>query len=197
MADDGIVARIAFLLRRNRVDEAAELLEFSRTSLARRPAFTLLEAGLAEKRDRMQDAEEIYRRLIDTADVPDDQRRQATVRLALCLVDRNKAQDAYTLADRAVLEWGPHPDLLDARGVASIATGNTAGAIRDLSEAVLAPTPERRLHLAFAKMLTDALAEARDVIQAAAKSGLQMESLRPTDRERLDTLTRRLGLALR
>lgn len=196
-ADAGILDRVGFLMRRNRIDEAAELLESSRDALANRPRFTLLEAALCEKRDRAQDAEIIYGRLLDATDVQFAERVQATARLVRCLLDRDAVQDAYALADRAVSELGPHPDLLDARGVASIGTGYTAGAVRDLTEAAMAPTPERLLHLAQAQSATEAYADARSTLQRAAKAGLEPAALRPSDRQRLDLLAKTLGIKLR
>ena len=194
---EGVPARVAFLLRQNRLDEAAALLEAAKASMPSMPGMEILEAVLAEKRGQQRDAESIYQRVADSADASDAERLQAKARLARCLVDRDAASEAFSLADRAVVDLGPHPELLDARGVASIATGNTAGAIRDLGEAVLAPTQERLLHLAHAKILAEDSAEAREIMARAARLGLERTALRPSDRHRLDLVVKQLGAGLR
>ncbi|MFM8891395.1 MAG: tetratricopeptide repeat protein, partial [Planctomycetia bacterium] len=191
--DAAALARVGFLVRRSRIEEASESLDSLRDRLATDRRFALLEAAVCEKRDRPQDAEPIYRRMLEGTEAGFAERVQAAARLALCLVDRGAAEDAVALADRAVLDLGPHPDLLDARGVASIATGYVAGAVRDLSEAVLAPTPERLLHLAHAKAAAGDASEARAPLQRARAAGLDPEPLRPSDRQRLDQLVKTLG----
>lgn len=196
-ADAGILAQGGFLLRRNRIDEASEVLDAGRDTLAQDPRFALLEATLCEKRGQWQEAEAIYRRLLDVAEVQCAERVQATARLVLCLLDRDAVKIAYDLADRGVSELGPHPDLLDARGMCGIATGSTSDAVRDLTEAALAPTPERLLHLADAQNLAQRYGEARATLPRAAKLGLDPAVLRPTDRQRLERLERTFGNSFR
>ena len=77
------------------------------------------------------------------------------------------------------------------------ATGNTTGALADFAEAALAPTPERLLRLAHMKCVADQFTEAIEVAQRAVKAGLDPATLRPSDRPRLELLTKRLGMTIR
>lgn len=193
VSDAGTIARFAFLIRQNRYAEATQLLDGSRDVLAKSAEFPLLEATLLEAAGRLVDAEKACRRLADDASASVELRARAISRVALLLLDRNDNDAAFDVADGAIMELGPHPDLLDARGVARVATGSLLLATTDLSEAVLAPTPIRLLHLAHAKALGGETGEASTVLDRAMKAGLDAATLRPADRKRLEYLGEKLG----
>lgn len=192
----GVSARIPFLIRQGQPTAAAELLDSSSELLASHPDLPWLEALVLESMGRNDDAERRYRQIVEGAGFVTAVRVQAAARLVFLLLDRKSFKEAITMADRATLELGDHPDLLDARGVAGIAIGNIQGAMADLTEAVLTPTPTRLLHVAHAKTMADDYGKARELLRRALTSGLDPAKLRATDREHLELLAKKLGVAI-
>jgi Flp pilus assembly protein TadD len=98
------------------------------------------------------------------------------------------------LVEQTILDVGPHPDLLDARGMAMIAAGDFSAAIPHFTEAALAPSPARLLHLAHALCLVGDSATAAAQMQRATKLGLEPATLRPSDRQQMEVVLQRLGM---
>jgi hypothetical protein len=80
---------------------------------------------------------------------------------------------------------GPHPDLLDTRGMIHLALGENRLALADLEESILEPTALKYLHLACAQFAMNQTEAARKSLLQARKLGLQPVHLTPADRERL------------
>lgn len=196
VSPDGMVARISFLMRQKRLDEAAEAI--TQASAGRdRPQLALLDAELLEAKDKREEAEQAYRTLLTQEKLPAAQRVQATARLAMCLLDRKESKEALELLDLALAEQGPHPELLDAHALAWVASGNLEAAIQDFGDVVLTPSPVRLLHIAHTLCLIGDEGNARGQLERALRLGLDAASLRPSDRERLDFIAKRLGLQFR
>lgn len=152
-------------------------------------------AEVLEAEGRRDEAEKRYHTLAADVALPASLRVRATARLAGLLLDRNDHGGAFTVADRAVAELGPHPDLLDARASARAGTGNVAGAISDFTDAVLVPTPTRLLHLAYGEARAEDFRGAMAALEQAVEAGLDAPNLRPMDRQCLDDIVQRLGLS--
>lgn len=194
VSTDGVLARAAFLLRQKRPADAA--IESARGQ-TKTPRPALLAAEILEAQNEPIEAEKAYREVLAMADVPADVRARATARLVACLIERDQLPEAYRLVDQAILDIGPHPELLDARGLTRVAAGDHVPAIKDFTEAVLAPSPIRLLHLAHVQCLIGNQFDARSSIEQSLKQGLDTAVLLPGDRRKLDFIRGRLGLETR
>ncbi len=130
----------------------------------------------------------IYRDLLARKDIPPHQAAVVANNLAFRLAEPDTAEEAGALIDIALAELGPHPDVLDTRGVVLLAAGRGQEAIADLQEAVLAPTATKYLHLALALASQQQIKEARAALAEAKKIGLAPQQLSLADRQRLKTL---------
>ena len=148
----------------------------------------LLLAELRDFQGRRGDAEAIYRELLARKRLEPMQSAIVTNNLAFHLARPETAAEARTLVDQAIAELGPHPDLLDTRGLVALAAGDTRGAVTDLQEAVLQPTATKLLHLAFAQFQAGDAEAASRSLDAARKKQLRPARLSTADRERLGTL---------
>ena len=171
---------------------AAERIEPWFTKAIRQdPESVSLPLLLAELRDfqgRRADAEVIYRDMLARERLEPMQSAVITNNLAFHLARPETAAEARTLVDKAIDELGPHPDLLDTRGLVALAAGDAPAAVTDLQEAALQPTATKLLHLAFAQLQAgDAEAAARS-LEAARKKQLRPARLSTADRERLGAL---------
>jgi tetratricopeptide (TPR) repeat protein len=135
-----------------------------------------------------------YRALLDRKDLSPQQAAVVANNLAFHLAAPATAAEAETLIARAVAELGPHPDVLDTRGVILLEEGKAREAIADLNEAILAPTAAKYLHLASALVLDAKMDAARKAFAEAKKLGLTANQLSDGDRERLKALEASLGL---
>jgi Tfp pilus assembly protein PilF len=151
-------------------------------------ALQLLRAELRDFQGRQADSEGIYRELLDRPRLEPMQSAIVTNNLAFHLAKPDTAAEARTLVDKAIAELGPHPDLLDTRGLVALAAGNVREAVTDLQEAVLQPTATKLLHLAFAQLQAGDAAAASRSLEAARKQQLRPARLSAADRERLETL---------
>ena len=113
--------------------------------------------------------------------------------LAFHLARPETAAEAGKLIDSAIVELGPHPDLLDTRGVVRLAAGDTRRAIADLEEATLSPSPVKFLHLSLAQAEDKQPLAARRSLERAKKLGLDRALLTPADRGRLERVEAALG----
>lgn len=147
---------------------------------------SLLQAELRELEGRNEDVEAIYRELMARDDLPDTQRAIVANNLAFYLAKPESIDEASQLIDAAIDQLGPHPDLLDTRGLIRLVQGNADESVEDLQEAVLAPTAAKYLHLAEAQLAAKQMAAARRSLEQAEELGLQPERLSRSDRTRLE-----------
>lgn len=146
----------------------------------------LLQAELFDLEGRTADVEKAYRAILERTDLSGPQTAIVANNLAFHLARPETVDEAKQLVDKAILELGPHPDLLDTRGVVRLAAGETKPALTDLEEAVLDPSPTKLLHLAAAQVANKQLAPARQSLDRAKKLGLVPEQLSAADKARYD-----------
>ena len=166
-------------------------------SKARRadPDSVIIQLLLAEWRDlegQGEKVESLYRDILARPALEPTQAAIVSNNLAFHLARPETATEALDLVDKAIAELGPHPDLLDTRGVALIAAGKADRAVKDLEEAVLAPSATKLLHLALAQAETRQLEAAKRSLAKARSLGLNPAQLPPQDKARLETLERML-----
>ena len=135
-----------------------------------------------------------YRSLLDRKDLSPQQTAVVANNLAFHLAAPATVAEAEKLIARAVAELGPHPDVLDTRGVILLEAGKGQEAMADLNEAILAPTATKYLHLASALVMNEQVDAARKALAEAKKLGLLVHPLSDGDRERLEALEASLGL---
>ncbi|MFO0423392.1 MAG: tetratricopeptide repeat protein [Planctomycetia bacterium] len=154
---------------------------------------SLLQAELREMQGRSDEVESLYRNLLARKDLAPTQAAIVANNLAFHLARPETAAEAITLIDSAIAELGPHPDLLDTRGVVRLAAGDPRRAIEDLEEAALSPTPVKLLHLALAQAEDKQTLAARRSLEQAKKRGLDPLLLIPADRARLERVEAAIG----
>jgi Tfp pilus assembly protein PilF len=115
--------------------------------------------------------------------------------LAFHLAEPKTAAEAKKLIDAAIDTIGPHPDLLDTRGLVRLALGENRDAVADLEQATLQPTDVKLLHLAYARLRNGDKSAARTALEQGRKKGLTSERLTVADRARLRELEAALGMA--
>ena len=170
---------------------AARLEPWFSKAMRQDPESVSLPLLLAEFRDfqgRRDEAEKIYRDLLARRRLEPMQAAIIANNLAFHLAQPDTAAEARTLIDQAIEELGPHPDLLDTRGLVSLAAGDPRRAVADLREAVLQPTPTKLLHLAYAQFQAGDAEAATRSLEAARKKQLRPARLSAADRERLAAL---------
>jgi len=148
----------------------------------------LLLAELRDFQGRHDEAETIYRDLLARKGLEPMQAAIIANNFAFHLARPDTAAEARPLIERAIEELGPHPDLLDTRGLVALAAGDLQQAVADLQEAALQPTPTKLLHLAFAQLQAGDAAAATRSLEQARKKHLRPARLSTADRERLDAL---------
>jgi cellulose synthase operon protein C len=155
----------------------------------------LLDAELRTLLGRESESEAIYRNLLARPDLQAGQKAIIANNLAFHLAKPVTASEARKLIDSAIAELGPLPDLLDTRGLVRLASGDPAGAVEDLREAILDPSAIKFLHLAVAELAGGDAAAARRALESARSKGIGKLRLMPDDAERLKSLDRELGAA--
>jgi Tfp pilus assembly protein PilF len=146
----------------------------------------LLQAELYDLEGRTSDVEKAYRTILERKDLTGAQMAIVANNLAFHLARPETIAEAKQLIDKALVELGPHPDLLDTRGIIHLAAGETKPALIDLEEAALDPSPAKLLHLATAQVANQQLAQARQSLDRAKKLGLVPEQLSAADKGRYD-----------
>ncbi|MBL7194409.1 MAG: hypothetical protein ISS73_10690, partial [Pirellulales bacterium] len=146
----------------------------------------LLEAEFRELEGRSSDVEAIYRDLMARDDLAVTQKAIVANNLAFHLAKPDTIDEAAALIESAISLLGPHPDLLDTRGLVSLVKGEAEKSVEDLEEAVLAPTAAKYLHLAQAQLAGQQVAAARRSLEQAKELGLEPERLSRSDRARLE-----------
>ena len=153
----------------------------------------LLLADLHSFNGRDGEAMATYRSLLAREDLPPTQTAVVANNLAFLLARPESAAEAEQLVDRAILELGPSPDILDTRGVVLLAAGKTGAAVAALTEAVLEPSAPKYLHLACALAADRQIEAARKAYAQATQLGLEPLSLSADDRLRLAVLQSAIG----
>jgi cellulose synthase operon protein C len=174
----------------------ARLDEWFKKALREDPdsvVISLLQAELREMQGRSDEVETLYRNLLARKDLAPTQAAIVANNLAFHLARPETAAEAITLIDSAIAEIGPHPDLLDTRGVVRLAAGDPRRAIADLEEAALSPSPVKLLHLALAQAEDKQTLAARRSLELAKKRGLDPLLLIPADRARLERVEAAIG----
>lgn len=155
----------------------------------------LLAAELCRLEGRPDDAESLYRELLAREPLAPSDRAIVANNLAYALAKPETATEARALIDEAIAFMGPHPDLLDTRGLVHLALGDVDQALADLAEAALKPSDAKLLHLAWAQLQKGDRAAAERSLRAARKQRLQRSRLSTADRKRLDELEAVFGVA--
>ena len=145
----------------------------------------LLLAELRELQGRSAEVADLYRGILGRKDLAPALTAIVANNLAFYLAKPETAAEAKKLIDAAIAELGPHPDLLDTRGLIHLALGENRLAVADLEESILEPTALKYLHLACAQMAAKQTEAARKSLLQAKKLGLQPAHLTPADKERL------------
>ena len=153
----------------------------------------LLEAELLSLDAKLEDAETIYRKLLNKTDMDTTQKAIISNNLAFHLAKPGSTAEARKLIDAAIDELGPLPDLLDTRGMIHMAAGESQEAVADFSEAVLQPTDVKFLHLAWAQFEAGDKSAAKASLDAGRRRGLTSSRLSPEDRDRLAKLEAAFG----
>jgi len=155
---------------------------------------SLLLAELRTIQGRPSEVEAIYRECLNRKDLSPGQAAIITNNLAFHLTRSETLPEAQKLIAAAIRELGPHPDLLDTRGMIYLMSGDSDHAVEDLQEAVLSPTPLKFLHLATAQMEANQTDAAKSSLLQAKKLGLDSTQLSTADTVRLDRLEKALGI---
>lgn len=160
------------------------------------PDSVVIQLLLAEWHDlqgKGDSVESLYREILARAALDPTQEAIVANNLAFHLARPETAAEALALVDKAIAHLGPHPDLLDTRGVALLADGKAERAIKDLAEAVLAPSATKFLHLALAQAELRQNEAAKRSLAKARSLGLDAAQLTAADRARLEKLEQMLA----
>ena len=142
---------------------------------------------------RPAEAERIYRELLSRENLPPVLAARASNNLASLIAVRESLDEARDLIEKAVVELGPNPTLLDTRALVWLAAGDTTRAIQDLKESVLVPSATKHLHMAVAQFEARDVAECRAAMAAAETMGIRKERLSAADRRLLERLEKSLA----
>lgn len=156
------------------------------------PALLFNLANVRSLQERLDEAESLYRRVIQL----DEQNAEALSNLAYLLAVRGgRASEAQTLIDRAVAVAGPSPDRQDTQAVIQMAQGSSNRAINTLEQLVAtSPTPSRYFHLAQAYVMGQNRTAAAATLQKATKLGLGPDSVHPVERNPYAQLIQEFGI---
>jgi len=158
------------------------------------PGLAMLFAEFVANTGSHDDIVATYRSVLDREDLSPQQAAVVANNLAFHLAAPSTAAEAERLVARAIDELGPHPDVLDTRGVILLEEGKGREAIADFNESILQPTAAKYLHLASALASDRQMDAARKAFAEARRIGYSPNRLSSGDRERLKTLETLLGL---
>ncbi len=154
-----------------------------------------MEADLLGIQERGTESESRYREILGRKGLDPVQAAVVSNNLAFHLAEPKTAAEARKLVDAAIGTLGPHPDLLDTRGMVLLAQGASREAVADLQQAILQPSDVKFLHLACAHLQAGDKAAAREALERGRKKGLSAARLTAADRSRLRELEAALGVA--
>jgi len=150
------------------------------------PKLQILLADLRSTQGRHEEAEQIYRALLEK-----DKKNVAVMNnLAFSLaVRRVKLKEALALMEQAIELAGPIGNLLDTRAVVLLAMDNPAEALADLNDALAqAPSAARYFHRAQVDAQLGDKPAAKESLAEARKLGLKPEHLDPLERSLYEKL---------
>lgn len=174
--DPALTARIGAILDRARRENPGNLeIEF-------------WVASIEERLGSPAETEAIYRRLLASGQLGEEQVARVSANLAWLLTRKETAAEAAELLDRAIRVLGPDPELLDTRSLVRLSLGQPIRALEDIQAAALEPTPLRSLHLAVIEAANDRLPEARAALDEAKAKGLGDQWLSAADQARLEEI---------
>jgi len=154
---------------------------------------SLLLADLRSLAGRDADVVSLYRDLLGREGLTSTQRAIVANNLAFHLARPETVAEAKQFVEMAIAELGPHPDVLDTRGVVLMAAGESGAAVDALSEAVLDRSATKYLHLACALAADRRIEPARRALAEARKRGLNSSRLATQDAELLRSLESAVG----
>jgi predicted Zn-dependent protease len=157
------------------------------------PRLALLFADFVSMTGDEEKVVSIYRELLARKDIAPQQAATVANNLAFHLAEPDSSAEALKLVDSALAELGPHPDVLDTRGVVLLAAGKGEESIAELKESLLAPSATKYLHLAQALASQQQLEAARTALAEAKKLGFSKRRLVSGDRQRLNALEAAIG----
>jgi len=157
------------------------------------PTLALVRADFISTTGSEEQIASTYRALLERKDLSPSQTAVAANNLAFNLANPDTAAEAEKLVAVAIAELGPHPDVLDTRGVVLLAAGKGKEAVADLKEAILMPSATKYIHLAAALASQDQLDAARQALAEAKKSGFVSRQLSAGDQQRLKAVEAALG----
>lgn len=141
-------------------------------------------AELYDQRGRWDDAESMYRRVLQAENEPNN--IVALNNLAWLLAQRSsdpqKHQEALLRIESALSGIGRRADLLDTRGLVLMKLGEDAAALADFRDAAAdMPTPAHLFHLARAHYKVSDKTNASKMLKLAQEQGLQASFLHPSE----------------
>jgi tetratricopeptide (TPR) repeat protein len=143
-------------------------------------------AELYDHRGRWEQAEEMYRRVLEPQNEPKN--IVALNNLAWLLAQRSsdpqKIQEALARIESAVNGIGKRADLIDTRGLVHMKLGQDAAALNDFREAAAdIPSPAHLFHLARAHYKSSDRTNASKILRQAREQGLQASLLHPSEQD--------------
>ncbi|MHB1423267.1 MAG: tetratricopeptide repeat protein [Gemmataceae bacterium] len=154
-------------------------------------------AELYDQRGRWDDAESMYRRVLQPENEPKN--IVALNNLAWLLAQRSsdpdKHQEALTRIEAAVAGIGRRADLLDTRGLVHLKLGHDAAALADFRAAAAdMPSPTHLFHLARAHYKASDKTNASKTLKLAQEQGLQASLLHPSEQREYQKLLMELKI---
>lgn len=172
------------------IRRVAGWLEQARSRHPQATALTLSAADLLQLERRYDEAEPLYRQVLERD--PNNVAALNNFAWQLLLREGQEAA-ALELLERAIAVAGPLPGLLDTRALAHLRAGRHRQALEDLQEAVMdRPTGVRLLHLAQARNAAQDRQGAAEALRQARSAGLRLDRLSPLERPAYDLLARTL-----
>ena len=167
-------------------------------SLAKQPDNDMVLASFAQFREyqgRYDDAIQMYNKITGHPNAPPQALSMALNNLAWLLALRGEqGQRAVELVTRAINRNGPNAELLDTRGVAFSAAGDSKSAVVDLDEACkIAPNSSKFFHLARAYHLNRDDAAAAAAWSKAKELGLTADSVHVLEKPVYNELSKLLA----
>lgn len=153
----------------------------------------LLHAESLVQIGRSEEAIGIYRELLAGPALTPTMTARCSNNLAHLLAQAGELDEARRLVDIAMEQLGPHPTILDTRGILWLQLGDTTRAIEDFTESLLSPSATTHLHMAAALYESRQVSESRSSLVKADAMGLRKRRLSLADAQRLDKVDTALG----
>lgn len=142
---------------------------------------------------RPEDAIGIYRDLLAGPALTPTMAARCSNNLAHLLAEAGELDEARRLVEFAMEQLGPHPTILDTRGILWLQLGDTTRAIEDFTESLLSPSATTHLHMAAARYESRQVSECRSSLAKAEGMGLRKLRLSQADARILEKIDDALG----